>query len=131
MEDQAAFDEALEEAETGAIIGGERRVISAKTLRTDRLFVKALEERKEAEERAAAAREEAAARESSWAEERAALERELARREEEVAELRTYLDALPVVKVTEIVDGSTGKLVDDPKYEFAHTYMFVYVCMYV
>ena len=121
VEDQVAFDEAMEGAETGSVTVavGERRVVSAKNQREDRLFVRAMEERKAAEARTAAVREEAEERERLWEEERAALESELMRREEEVEALKAYLNSLPVVKVTETVDASTGKLVDDPKYEYS------------
>ena len=99
--------------------GEERRVVSARTHREDPVFVKEYNGKKADEARAEAEQMAATEKERQWTVEREALEAELARREQEVMELRSYLDKLPVVKVTETVDRTTGKLVDDPKYEYS------------
>jgi len=105
----------------GGSFGGfkERRVVSAKTRREDPAFVKAREEKRDEVEQRDALKDMADVRQLQWAAEKEALTAELARKESELVELRRYLDTLPVVKVTEVVDRTTGKLVNDPTYEYS------------
>jgi len=118
VEQEAAMEFAMA---AGDSFGGfkERRVVSAKTQREDPAFVKAREEKRDEVEQREALKDMADVRQLQWTAEKEALKAELARKESELVELRRYLDTLPVVKVTEVVDRTTGKLVNDPTYEYS------------
>jgi len=115
VEDQDAMEKQIEQGERHNL----RDVVSAKTQRQDATFVAAYDAKKAEEGRLGTERLAAEEREWLWENEREALKAMIASKDQEVLELRSYLNKLPVVKVTHTVDHITGRLVDDPRYEYS------------